>query len=59
LWTSLQLNQRPFLVLPQTCFFLSKPIIGLLKAEVEPTAFLAIENYHYFLSILVYTFTDD
>lgn len=55
----LQLNPRPFLVLPQTCFFLSRPVIAFLKARVEPTAFLPIEYYHYFLQVLVYTFTDN
>lgn len=59
LYSQLQLNKRPFIVLPRTCFFLSKPAITFLKAPSEPTAFLPVEYYDYFLSVLVYTFTDD
>ena len=55
----LRLNQRPFLVLPHTCMFLSRPIISYLKDAIEPTAFLPPEMYELFLAVLVYTFTDD
>lgn len=59
LYTQLKLNKRPFLVLPRTCFFLSKPIIKYLTADTEKTAFLPIDYYHYFMEVLVYTFTDN
>ena len=59
LCSQLHLNQRPFLVLPHTCKFLSLPIISYLKADIEPIAFLPPEMYELFLAVLVYTFTDD